>query len=68
MKLLCAILGHDPEYHLGSIWGTLLRDHGVCKRCDRTTRFEKPSDERVAELEKASDLFYDCTNDGCKLR
>jgi len=48
--LICAIIGHKPEYHLDYIYGSLPREHGVCSRCGFTTLFEKPTIERQAQL------------------
>lgn len=49
-KLICLLLGHNSESHLDYIYGSLPREHGVCKRCHKTTKFERPTEEREKEL------------------
>ena len=49
--ITCYIFGHSPKSHLDLIYGTLLREHAVCQRCDRTTYFEQCSEKRASELD-----------------
>jgi len=49
-RITCLVLGHRSVSHLDYIYGSLPREHAVCQRCQLTTKFERPTAEREAEL------------------
>lgn len=63
-KITCEVVGHDTETHLDYIYGTLPREHVICKRCGATTKFERPSEDRTVELQIAGDI-RDGDTGGC---
>lgn len=65
-NLKCLILGHDEHVHLDYIYGSLPREHVECKRCDKTLKFEKPTDERHQELIDQNVWVGDGDTRGCK--
>ncbi len=50
MKIFCKIFGHKITSHLDVIYGSLLREHIECSRCEKSISFEQCSEERAEEL------------------
>ena len=51
-KLICLLLGHKKTSHIDFAYGSLLREHTVCKRCGKEISFERCSQERAYELDE----------------
>ena len=51
-KIICLFIGHKKESHLDYAYGSLLREHIICKRCGKGISFERCSKERALELKQ----------------
>jgi len=49
-NIICFLFGHKAKSHLDLIYGSLLREHKECERCDKSISFEQCSRERADEL------------------
>jgi len=49
-EIFCFILGHKEEAHLDYVYGVLPREHRICTRCNKTTHFERITEEQAGLL------------------